>query len=120
MLIFHSSVIFISITLTIISTGLALINTGAFNIILSSTPIRSIGVSLSMTVVINLLGMSIGPAIVGLFTQSFQTFINNSGSYHSEMAYNLIFLVSAFVSLFSIILSLHLYSKMKHVHTHKI
>jgi hypothetical protein len=73
-----------------------------------------------MTVVINLLGMSIGPAIVGLFTQSFQTFINNSGSYPSEMAYNLIFLVSTFVSLFSIILSLHLYSKMKHVPTSKI
>jgi MFS family permease len=120
MLIFHSSVISVSITLTIISTGLALINTGAFNIILSSTPIRSIGVSLSMTVVINLLGMSIGPAIVGLFTQSFQTFINNSGSYPSEMAYNLIFLVSVFVSLFSIILSLHLYSKMKHAPTSKI
>ncbi len=120
MLIFHSSVFFVSITLTIISTGLALINTGAFNIILSSTPIRSIGASLSMTVVINLLGMSIGPAIVGLFTQSFQTFIKNSGSYPSEMAYNFIFLVSAFVSLFSIILSLSLYTKMKHVYTSKI
>jgi MFS family permease len=102
---FHSTELLIASNLAIIATGLSLMQVGAFNIVMESTPRQSSGVSIGMTVVLNIVGSSIGPAIAAVFLQMNQASINEvSGSFPSAASYNLIFLTAAIISLVSIIL----------------
>jgi MFS family permease len=102
--VFHSTESMISINLVMISAGLSLINVGAFNIVLQYTPHKFSGVSVGISVVIVLIGSSIGPVIASIFMQTYQDSVNDmgGGSYPSLLSYNLIFLTATLVSTISI------------------
>ena len=109
LLLFHSSEYMVSVALTIISAGLSLSITGGFNVVLLSAPIQATGIALGMTLLLNLVGMSIGPSIAAMFQQMHQGTVQGiAGQFPSQDAYNLIFLVAALISLASIALSLAL------------
>ena len=120
---FHSTEILVGGNLAVIGVGFALLNTGIFNIIMISTPIQYSGISLGMSVVVMIIGMSIGPIVAGFFMQTFQTTdlstmteataTMTNTSHPSAIAYNLIFLTCIIISSFSIMLALILRKKMK-------
>ncbi len=43
--------------------------TGAFNVKLLSVPMQVTGIALGMTLLLDLVGMSVGPALAGVFQQ---------------------------------------------------
>jgi MFS family permease len=110
--ILHSSPPMVAGTLTIIATGLSLIQVGAFNIVLESSPRYLSGISLGMTVLLNLIGGAVGPTVAGIIMQMNQVSISRisgidiAGSFPSPQSYNLIFLITALLSLVSIALVL--------------
>ena len=122
---FHSTEILVGGNLAVIAVGFALLNTGVFNIIMISTPIQFSGISLGMSVVIMIIGMSIGPIVAGFFMQTFQTTDSSTltgvtataaltnSSHPSAIAYNLIFLTGIIISSISIILAFMLRKKIK-------
>jgi MFS family permease len=83
-----------------------LIQVGAFNITMEYTPLKYSGVSLGMSVVLFLIGSSIGPAIAGIYMQTHQELAKGvtTGSFPSAISYNLIFLTAALISAVSITL----------------
>jgi len=101
--VFHSTEFMIATNLAIISVGLSLTQVGAFNITMEYAPRQFSGVSLGMTVVLVLIGSSIGPAIAAIYMQTYQEIIKGvSGSFPSIISYNLIFLTAALISTISI------------------
>ena len=104
-LLFHSTESMVAGTLAIIATGLSLTQVGGFNTILESTPRQFSGISLGMTVLLNLIGGAVGPAIAGIYMQTNQVFINGS-FFPSLQSYNLIFLTATLLSLVSVVLVL--------------
>ena len=106
----HSTPAFVAGTLAIIATGLSMIHVGAFNIVLESTPKHLSGTSLGMTVLLNLISGTVGPAIAGIIMQTNQVSVAGSHdivrSFPSPQSYYLIFLINALLSLESIILVL--------------
>ncbi|MFL6395484.1 MAG: MFS transporter [Nitrososphaeraceae archaeon] len=107
---FHSTEFIVAINLAIVASGISLIQVGAFNITMEYTPMQFSGVSLGMSVVLVLIGSSIGPAIAAIYMQTHQEMIskgvssNSGGSFPSPVSYNLIFLTAAVVSTISIAL----------------
>jgi MFS family permease len=100
---FHSTESMVSIGLTILAAGLSLSITGAFNVILLSVPMQVTGIALGMTLLLNLVGMSVGPALAGVFQQMNQGTVQGvPGLFPTENAYNLIFITAALVSLASV------------------
>jgi MFS family permease len=100
---FHSTEGMVSIGLAILAAGLSLSITGAFNVILLSVPMQMTGIALGMTLLLNLVGMSVGPAIAGVFQQMNQGTVEGvPGLFPTENAYNLIFITAALVSLASV------------------
>src|SRR5918997_472557 len=67
LLLFHSTEFMVSVSLTIIAAGLSLSITGGFNVVLLSAPIQATGIALGMVLLLNLVGMSIGPSIAATF-----------------------------------------------------
>lgn len=109
---FHSSDYMVTITLAIIAAGLSLGFIGGFNIVLLSTPIQFAGIALGMTLLLNLIGQSIGPSIAGMFQQMHRATVQGvSGSFPTPEAYNLIFLTAAVISLTSVVFALSLNKK---------
>jgi MFS family permease len=104
-LLFHSTESMVAGTLAVIATGLSLTQVGGFNTILESTPRQFSGMSLGMTVLLNLIGGAVGPAIAGIYMQTNQVFINGS-FFPSLQSYNLIFLTATLLSLVSVMLVL--------------
>ena len=108
-LLFHSTEFMVTITLTVIAAGLSLAFIGGFNIVLVSTPIKFAGIALGMTLLLNLVGQSIGPSISGMFQQINRMTIEGSpNSYPSTEAYTMIFLTAFLVSLSSVIFAIAL------------
>jgi MFS family permease len=106
---FHSNGLVVSTNLAIIAGGLSLMQVGAFDIILQSTPRRFSGISLGMTVLFNLIGGSVGPAVAGIFMQTNQVFIKDlAASFPSPDSYNLIFLTISLMSLVPVVLAIFL------------
>src|SRR5919109_3181567 len=110
---FHSTESMVAINLAIVASGISLIQVGAFNITMEYTPMKFSGVSLGMSVVLVLIGSSIGPAVAGIYMQTHQEEIakgvsgsssNSGGSFPSQISYNLIFLTAALVSTISVVL----------------
>jgi MFS family permease len=103
---FHSTEITVAINLAIVAAGISLIQVGAFNITMVYTPLKFSGVSLGMSVVLFLIGSSIGPAIAGIYMQTHQELVKGvtAGSFPSAISYNLIFLTAALISVISITL----------------
>ena len=112
LLLFHSSDYMVTITLAIIAAGLSFAFIGGFNIVLLSTPIQFAGIALGMTLLLNLIGQSIGPSIAGMFEQMHRSTIQGvSGSFPTPEAYNLIFLTASAISLTSVVFALSLNRK---------
>jgi MFS family permease len=104
---FHSTENIVSIGLGIIAAGLSLSITGAFNVILVSVPIQVTGIALGMAMLLNLVGMSVGPSFAGMFQQMDQgTVPGVSGTFPTENAYNMIFITAALLSVASVVFSL--------------
>jgi MFS family permease len=107
LLIFHSTEDMVSIGLTILSAGLALSISGGFNVILLSVPMQVTGIALGMTLLLNLVGMSLGPALSGAFQEMYKEAAPGvAGIFPTDRSYSLIFLTSALVSLASVVLAL--------------
>jgi MFS family permease len=110
LLLFHSTEFMVSVSLAIISAGLSLSITGGFNVVLLSAPIQMTGIALGMALLLNLVGMSIGPSIAAMFQQMYQGSVEGvvGEQFPTQDAYNLIFLTAALISLASIALGLAL------------
>lgn len=107
LLLFHSTESMVSIGLAILATGLSFSITGGFNVILLSVPMQVTGIALGMTLLLNMVGMSVGPASAGVFQQMYQGTVEGvPGQFPGPDAYNLIFLTAALVSLVSVALAL--------------
>ena len=101
---FHSSELWVSTNLGILSTGLSLTSVGAMNVIILSTPRRFSGISLGMSTLMRIIGSSIGPALAATYMQMNQTLLSPSGVplfYPSSLSFNLIFLSAVIASLAS-------------------
>jgi MFS family permease len=106
-LLFHSTENMISIGLTILAAGLSLSISGGFNVILISVPMEVTGIALGMTLLLNLVGMSVGPALSGVFQETYKgTAPGVIGQFPTDHAYNMIFTTAAIVSLASVAITL--------------
>ncbi|HEX6560597.1 MAG TPA: MFS transporter [Nitrososphaera sp.] len=104
---FHSTENIVSVGLGIIAAGLSLSITGAFNVILLSVPMQVTGIALGMAMLLNLVGMSVGPSFAGMFQQMDQgTVPGVPGTFPTEKAYNMIFITAALVSGASVAMAL--------------
>jgi MFS family permease len=110
MLFVHTDVYYISVALAIFATGLSFTAIGAMNIIILFTPSNYIGTSTGLSVLIRILGSSIGPVIAALYMQFNQSHIamNESYFYPSAYSFDLIFLTATIVSICSIALAFYL------------
>jgi MFS family permease len=107
LLMFHSTENMVSVGLTILAAGLSLSITGGFNVILVSVPMQMTGIALGMTLLLNLVGMSVGPVFAGILQQMYQGTVEGvEGQFPTQDAYNLIFITAAFISLASVALAL--------------
>ena len=104
---FHLSELSITINLIIIAIGISFTEVGAFNISTLFVPKQFSGISIGITTLLFLVGMSIGPAISGMFMEQYRINIDAVvGSYPSGEAYNLIFLTGALISMVAVALTL--------------
>lgn len=107
LLAYHSTETEVSFGLTILAAGLSLSITGAFNVILVSVPMQMTGIALGMTLLLNLVGMSVGPALSGALQETYQGPVPGfEGTFPTEAAYNLIFMTAAAVSIASVAMAL--------------
>ncbi len=103
---FHSTEEMVTIGLVIISSGLALSIAGVFNVILVSVPMQVTGIALGMTMLLNLVGMSVGPALAGVFQQMNQGVVPGiQGLFPNSNAYNMIFIAAMLMSLVSVVMA---------------
>jgi len=104
---FHSTKNMVSIGLTILAAGLSLSISGGFNVILLSVPMHVTGIALGMTLLLNLVGMSLGPALSGALQETYKEAVSGvPGLFPTDHAYSLIFIMAALVSLGSAALAL--------------
>lgn len=103
---FHSTETLVSVGLVILASGLSLSITGGFNVILLSVPMQMTGIALGMTLLLNLVGMSVGPALAGVLQQMYQGTVEGvAGRFPTQDSYNLIFLTAAIISVASVALA---------------
>jgi len=106
-LFFHSTENMVSTGLVILSAGLSLSISGAFNVILLSVPMQMTGIALGMTLLLNLVGMSVGPALSGMFQEAYKAAVPGvPGIFPTDHAYNSIFITAAIVSIASVVMAL--------------
>jgi hypothetical protein len=110
---YHSTESSIAAVLVIVAVGLALMQIGSVNIVLTSTPKQFSGISLGMNLLIYLIGSSVGPVIAGIYLQANQISVpsvtdNLSTSFPSPESYNLVFLTAVLISVSSIIFAIFL------------
>lgn len=107
LVLFHSTEFMVSIGLTVLAVGLSLSIAGGFNVILMSVPMQMTGIALGMTLLLDLVGMSVGPVFAGIFQETYRGTVQGVvGEFPTETAYVLIFVSAAAISLASVILSL--------------
>lgn len=112
---YHSTEYAIAIELSVIAIGLSFAEIGAFNIALVSAPLHLSGTALGITMLLFLIGMSVGPAISGIYLESFKSSVKGiDGLFPSTFAYNIIFLTAVIISIFSMILALVVTRKIMH------
>jgi MFS family permease len=98
LLLFHSTKPAVSINLALIASGLSMTITSTWNIIVSSSPKSFIGISIGVGALLLFIGMSIGPALTGIYMENHQTIKGVQGSYPSLGSYNLVYLSSGLLS----------------------
>jgi fucose permease len=103
------------VVLVLIAVGLAFMQVGSMNVVLASTPKQFSGISLGMTLLIYLIGASIGPVIAGIYIEANQVSLQTNtsiqtillaSSFPSSDSYNLIFLTATLISAASIAFAL--------------
>lgn len=106
----HSAETTIAAVLVVVAIGLALMQIGSVNVVLTSTPKQFSGISLGMNLLIYLIGSSVGPVIAGTYMQAHQVITNPSDristSYPSLESYSMIFLTATITSLASVIFAI--------------
>jgi MFS family permease len=102
LLMFHSTKPAVSINLAIIASGLSMTITATWNIIVSSSPKSFVGISVGVGALLLFIGMSIGPALTGVYMENHQTIKGVQGSYPSLVSYNLVYLTSGILSAVSL------------------
>jgi MFS family permease len=102
LLMFHSTKPAVSINLAIIASGLSMTVTATWNIVVSSSPKSFIGISVGVGALLLFIGMSIGPALGGVYMENHQTIKAVQGSYPSLESYNLVYLTSGLLSTVSL------------------
>ena len=108
---FHEGWAAVAVNLAVLSTGLSLTNVGAMNVTILATPAEFIGMSLGMNNLLRILGSSVGPALAGVFMQTFQSTAEVAGTrmvFPSMEAYSFIFLTAMMLSVLSIGLAFYL------------
>jgi MFS family permease len=116
LLMFHSSELFISASLGILSAGLSLAAVGAMNMIILSTPKEYAGVTIGMSSLLRIIGGSIGPALAAMYMQTNQSPIAVQGvmaSLPSSASFDMIFLTAVMLSVASLMLAIILRKKIK-------
>lgn len=102
---FHEGWAAVAVNLAVLSTGLSLTNVGAMNVTILATPAEFIGMSLGMNNLLRILGSSAGPALAGVYMQTFQSTAEVAGTrmvFPSMEAYSVIFLTAMMLSILSI------------------
>jgi hypothetical protein len=102
LLMFHSTQFAVSTNLAIIASGLSMTITATWNIVVSSSPKSFIGISVGVGALLLFIGMSIGPALAGVYMENHQTIKGVQGSYPSLGSYNLVYLTSGLLSTVSL------------------
>ena len=102
LLAFHSTEHLVSINLAIIAAGLSLTIASIWNIIVSSSPKSFVGISVGVGALLLFIGMSIGPALTGVYMENHQTIKGVQGSYPSLGSYELVYITSALLSSISL------------------
>lgn len=102
LLVFHSTKPAVSINLAIIASGLSMTITATWNVIVSSSPKSFVGISVGVGALLLFIGMSIGPALTGVYMENHQTIKGVQGSYPSLGSYNLVCLTSGLLSAVSL------------------
>jgi MFS family permease len=111
---FHFTEASIATVLILVAIGLALMQIGSVNVVLTSTPKQFSGISLGMNLQIYLIGASVGPVIAGTYMQSNQVLVeseinNISASFPSPESYDLIFLTAALIAVSSVVFAILLF-----------
>lgn len=107
LLMFHSTEMMVATGLAILAVGLTFSVTGGFNVIIVSVPMQMTGIALGMTLLLNFVGMSVGPVFAGIMQETYQGTVEGvAGHFPTDVAYNSIFIAAAVVSLASFILAL--------------
>jgi MFS family permease len=103
---FHSLPWMVSVSLAIISTGLSLGSVGIMNVILLGTPQRQMVSSLGNTLLLRIIGSSVGPAIAGVVMQAHLVRVDGfAGTFPSPETYTIIFASAAALSAVSVVTS---------------
>jgi CBS domain containing-hemolysin-like protein len=79
------------------------------NVIILTTPKQFTGISLGTTMLMRIIGSSIGPALAGMYMQSHQSPLDINGIIHSFpslVSFNMIFLTAVVFSIASIVLAI--------------
>ncbi|MEO9295444.1 MAG: MFS transporter [Nitrososphaera sp.] len=106
---FHSLPWMVSVSLAVISTGLSLGSVGIMNIILLATPQRQMVSSLGNTLLLRIIGSSLGPAMAGVIMQTHLIGAQGfAGRFPSPETYTLIFAGAAGLAAISVMMSLML------------
>lgn len=119
LLLFHSTELFISVGLAVLSTGLSLASVGAVNVTILSTPIEYTGVTMGISTMLRIVGSSIGPALAAMYMQTNQSLLNIQGmdtAVPSSFSFGLIFFTALMFSMAAIGMSIVLGKKL-HVRT---
>ena len=116
LLLFHSTEIYISIGLGVLSTGLSLASVGAVNVTILSTPIEYTGVTMGISTMLRIVGSSIGPALAAMYMQTNQSLIRIQAvvmSMPSSFSFDLIFFTALMFSAAAIGMAIVLRQKLQ-------
>lgn len=106
LLAFHATEFSVSVNLAILASGLSLIMTSSWNLVVSLSPKEYAGISVGVGALLLFIGMAIGPALAGVYMANHETIDGIQGSYPSSNSYNLVFLTAGALSTVTIVFSL--------------
>lgn len=106
LLLFHATEPQVSTNLAVIASGLSMTMTAGMNVVVSSSPKEFLGISVGVATLFIFIGMSIGPALAGVYMEDRKTVEGIEGSYPSLASYNWVFLTSGLLSIVSLAFAL--------------
>ena len=116
LLAFHSTAFEVSANLAVIASGLSLAHVTTWNVIITSSPREFTGISVGVGALLLFIGMSVGPALAGVYMENHETILGVEGSYPSLGSYNLVFLTSGLLSAVCLGFALVLKKKTSRIH----